>query len=407
MSERRVEDVVIVGGGIGGMTLAACLRKRGVQARVIERAVGPLEPGAGLGLWANATRVLLALGLGARLDEVAQRMDRSSMVTCEGKVLRDMTLDEVAGELGGVMPLAIMHRAELLELITGAVDPAQISYGVACAEVIDDGDQAVVRLDDGEEIRARVVVGADGLWSRVRASIHGEQAPDYAGEPCWRGIVPLSALPDPARFDMGRLSEVQGEGKRVGICPLSGDRIYWWATHPAAPGTGELPVGERAAFLAARFGHWAQGVPDLMASTRPEDMVCHDLYDRPALHPWSKGVITLLGDAAHPTTPNLGQGACMAIEDAAMLGELLSTDLPVPEVLHRYERARRPRCAQIVSQSRQWGKIGQWSNPLAQALRETINSKIPDAALRASFRKLIAYDVYEAAAPLRIGSSFD
>lgn len=407
MVELGVEDVVIVGGGIGGMTLAACLSKRGVRARVIERAEGVSELGTGLGLWANATRVLVALGLGEQLEAAAQRIACFSITTGGGESLRDIVVDEVAGELGELIPLALMHRTELLELIASVVDPAQIMYGATCVEVIQDESCATVRLEGGEEIKERVVVGADGLWSRVRASVHGERAPDYAGEPCWRGVVSLDALPDPARFDMHRLVEVQGDGKRVGICPIVGDRICWWATHPAEQGATVIPEGERHAFLAERFGGWAWGVPELIAHTRAEDMLCHDLFDRPTLHVWSEGFVTLLGDAAHPMTPNLGQGACMAIEDAAMLGELLSTDLPIAEALHRYERERRRRSAEVVRQSRRWGKVGQWRNPIAQPLRELLHSKTPDAVVRAIFQRLISYDVYAKAAPLRIGSTFD
>jgi 2-polyprenyl-6-methoxyphenol hydroxylase-like FAD-dependent oxidoreductase len=219
-----------------------------------------------------------------------------------------------------------------------------------------------------------VVVGADGLRSVVRASLFGDAPPRYSGETCYRGV---------ARFRPAEphvLREVQGRGRRAAVCTIDEDLVYWWAAMVAPEGERDDPKARRA-HLREAFRGFAFDFPAALEATEEDAILRHDLCDRPPLPYWSRGVITLLGDAAHPTTPNLGQGACMAIEDAVLLARLLAASGPA-EAFAAYEAARVARTSAIVQRSLLFGKAGQLRAPLAVWARERLTRAVPAFALR-------------------------
>ncbi|MFW6058503.1 MAG: FAD-dependent monooxygenase, partial [Persicimonas sp.] len=230
-----------------------------------------------------------------------------------------------------------------------------------------------------------VVVGADGIWSRVRASLWGDEPARYAGEYCFRGL----ALGEDA--DIHHLRELHGRGERFGIGALDQKLTYWWATFVTEEGF-ELSEADYKSFVADRFAGWPCNIPGLIEATKPADIHLDGLYDRPPLQSWSRGRVTLLGDAAHPTTPNLGQGGCMAIEDAAVLAELLATADTLDAALTRYEQLRIPRTTKLVREARRFGEIGQWRNPVAVWLREKMIAWTPQRIMRNQLLDKVAYD---------------
>jgi 2-polyprenyl-6-methoxyphenol hydroxylase-like FAD-dependent oxidoreductase len=249
----------------------------------------------------------------------------------------------------------------LQAVLRDALGPDALHLGAACTGFTQDDSGVTAQFADGRTARGDLLIGADGLHSVVRAQLHGGQPPTYVGYTAWRAVIPF----DHARLTPG---ESSGYGPRFGQVPISGGRVYWFATQNTPAGQ-RSPDGEQAA-LRRIFANWHAPIPDLIRATPEALILRNDIYDRPPLRAWGQGRVTLLGDAAHPMTPNLGQGGCQALEDAVVLAACLCAAPAVPAALRAYEARRIPRTSAIVRQSRQAGQIGQWANPLAVRVRE-------------------------------------
>jgi 2-polyprenyl-6-methoxyphenol hydroxylase-like FAD-dependent oxidoreductase len=358
--------ILIAGGGIGGVAAAVALRQRGFEAVVFERAPALQEVGAGISVWPNATLVLRALGLLDRAE--AHPLHEVHLCTETGAMLF-----RIRPWAGGT-PSCCFHRADLLDLLVSALPPGTVHLGRTVAGFAQDAGGVRLRFEDGTEASGAALVGADGLRSCVRAVLHGDRLPVYRGYPTWRGVAP-STFPG---ADEGLAVEAWGRGQRFGMFGLTEGRTYWYATANLPEGAAAAEPEPKAALL-RRFAGWFDPVERLVEVTPPEAVLINDVYDRPSLRRWGRGRVTLLGDAAHPTTPNMGQGGCMAMEDALVLARCVAArpgDLPA--AFRAYERKRRRRTALIVSQSRQFGWLGQWEQPAAVAVRTALGHLYPD-----------------------------
>lgn len=376
--------LLIVGGGIGGLALAAACERVGAPYRVIERAPELREVGAGLGLWASALRALATLGVDASTFPAAAEILRGEGCSWRGRVLSSFDITRVSREHGARS--LVVHRGDLLSALAARVDPRNLRLGDPLVGLREETDCVVADLASGAALRGRLLVGADGLRSVVRASLWGPEPPRYSGETCFRGVADL------APPELGVLREVQGPGQRAAVCVLDERRVYWWATLVAPEGEADDPLARRDLLL-RRFAGWPFGVEQAIAATPPAEVLRNDLFDRPPLRRWSVGRVTLLGDAAHPTTPNLGQGACMAIEDAVVLTRaLLAHPGDHGAAFAAYEAARHRRTARIVALSRRFGALGQWRHPTLVALREALVKATPTGLLLRVLRDQIGYD---------------
>lgn len=367
----HIQRVIVIGGGIGGLTMAAMLEKNGIAVTVYEQAPMLREVGAGVGLWSNAVRVLYHLELKSQLEACASHMDKSQLRDASGEILSQFSIKDLLAQLQIDVPAYVVHRADLLALLASRVSPSNVVTGKRCVGVETEGSQAVARFEDGSTDQADLIVGADGLWSVVRSSLFGDEPPRYSGEICWRGVASGSLE------GAVSLTEISGAGMRFGIAPIDASRVYWFLTY-LAPADHTLPVETRKAVLLEKYQGWPDGVEALLQATPADQMFCSPLYDRPALPAWQRGRVVLLGDAAHPTTPNMGQGACMAIEDAAVLTRRLLDHDTLPHALRTYETSRLERTAHIVDMSWSWGKVMQWSHPLAVWARKAMLKSTPD-----------------------------
>ena len=364
-----IDGVAVVGGGIGGLALAVALQRRGVPATVFERGSADREVGAGLAVWSGHLLALRSLGVDTSFARPAAEIWEMQVANASGAVLARVDLRSIGARLGA--PSFVVHRRDLLAALGAAVRPGTVRPGVACRGVRQDGSGVVLSLDGVGEVRARAVVGADGLRSAVRASLLGEERPRYSGETCYRGV---------ARFRPAEphvLREVQGRGLRAAVCTLDEELVYWWAALVAPEGERDDPRARRG-YLLERYRGFAFDIVDALAATDEGSILRHDLSDRLPARSWSRGAVTLLGDAAHPTTPNLGQGACMAIDDAVLLAELLAARPPA-EAFIAYESARMAPTSSIVGLSLAAGKVGQWRAPLAVRARELVYRALPRA----------------------------
>lgn len=377
----KTRRAIIIGGGIGGLCAGIALRRAGWGAAVYEATPALGEIGAGLTLWPNALRALDALGLGERVRQLGTvDIEGGGINDARGRPLAAASMRAIGARFGATA--LVVHRAELQALLADTLGREHVHYGARLDSFrIVGGGGLRAAFADGRTAEGDALIGADGLRSVVRRHLLPGSQPRYAGYHAWRAIVP---------FEHARIAtwgESWGRGARFGIAPLDGGRVYWFATRNMPPGpvpaTAERsPEGERAALLAT-FSDWHVPIPALLAATPPAAILRHAIEDLDSLPRWSAGPVTLLGDAAHAMTPNLGQGACQAIEDAAVLADCLRGGADVPTGLRDYEERRRARTAAIARQSRLIGRVGQWSNPLACAIRDAATRRLPvDAQLR-------------------------
>ena len=371
--------ITIIGGGIGGLATAIALHRIGIDAHVYERSEQLRETGAGLSLWRNALLALDAIGLGDACRAHSLPYPGAALRRWDGRVLvspADKELKALIGEIG-----LVMHRAALLRLLSEAVGSDRIHLGKTCVGVEAHGDKVTARFADGTTATDDALIGADGLHSVVRRAVLGDVPPTYSGYTAWRGVT---------TFDHSRLAagESWGSGQRFGQVQMANDEVYWFATKNAS--SGETSPNEKDTVLNL-FRQWHAPIPDLVAATPAESVLRNDIYDRPAARTWTRGRITLLGDAAHPMTPNLGQGGCQALEDAVVLARALKASSNVADAWRIYERARMARTAFVTTASRRVGALGQWSHPAAIALRDRVMALFGGLQVR-QIVSLVSYD---------------
>ena len=358
--------VLVVGGGIGGLAAAIALVRAGHEVEVFERTPALGEVGAGLSLWTNALRALDALGVLPRLRAQAMADVVGAIRTWDGRTISHVPLEPLRRELGQMC--LIVHRAELQTTLVEALGAQRIRLGASCVAVEQDASAVRACFAGGDTAEGDVLIGADGLHSVVRATLHGASPPRYAGYTAWRGVVP---------FEQGRLliGESWGRGARFGQLPMTGGRVYWFGVENAPEGA-RAPEGEKAHLLHL-FREWHSPIGALIEATDESAILRNDICDRPPLAVWGRGRITLLGDAAHPMTPNLGQGACQALEDAVALGAALTGCGRPAQGLRAYESRRTARANAILVQSRRLGALAQWQNRWAVAFRNAVLARVP------------------------------
>lgn len=370
--------VVIVGAGIGGLTAAVALERLGHEVVVLERAAELRPVGAGLTIQPNAMSVYRRLGLADAVLEAGCRLLGGQLRRSDGTVLQALSFADLPSPPDE--PAVGIHRGDLQSLLLDALG-GSVRTGAPVTDV--DPEEPAAILQEVAREGGDAVVGADGIHSAVRDALWGPSPPRYSGYTCWRGVC---AAPS----GLGGF-EMWGRGQRFGAVEVGGGRTYWFAVANAPEGgsDGDDPEAE----LAARFAGWAAPVGDLLARTEPGTLLRNDIVDRPPQAAWGRGGVTLLGDAAHAMTPNLGQGACQAIEDAWVLARELTEGDDVGRALRRYEAARQPRTRWFVEQSQRMGRIAQWSHPLAVWARDRAVALAPAGPARRSMQRAIGHVV--------------
>lgn len=377
--------VAVVGGGIGGLSAAIALRRVGANAVVYERAATIGEVGQGLGLFANAVRALDWLGVGACVRARSQHIREASTFAPDGALL--LRTEPAAHESRTGVPSLLMTRPDLHDCLLAALPDETLATGRELRSLEPRADGAVLEFADGHTEWADLVVGADGWNSATRRSLFGPASARYSGLACWRGIASGVPLGDPHLLPV-----IQGSGPQFGIGPLGGDRCYWFAAFPAAAGAAPQDPHDARTMLLGLFRGYAYDVERILAATLLPDMLRTDLYDRPSLPQWRKGRVTLLGDAAHPMVPTLGQGAAMAIEDAVVLARRLASAATVEQGLDSYEAERRPRTAKVAQAAHNLARLGLWTSPIAVGLRNMALRLAPAAVFERMMEAQIGYD---------------
>lgn len=351
--------ILIIGAGIGGLVAALALQQAGFAVRVFERAYEIREVGAGLTLWPNAVKVLQRLGLDEMLRDLGlPETAMSGFYSAQGKLLASLSPAEIEDKLGA--PTIVIHRAEFQAALREKVGPDALQLGARFVAFEQDENGITASFADRQRVRGRLLIGADGIHSSIRQQLFPQSIPRYAGYTAWRGVA--AAVPQ-------MIGEFWGRGLRFGIAPLSRERVYWFASRNASENATETSEGRREELL-AMFKYWHPAITTLIEATPVEEILHNDIYDLKPLSHWSEGRVVLLGDAAHAMTPNMGQGACQALEDAFVLAQALWHTQSIAEALHVYQQKRLARANMVITRSRQIGIIGQWEHPFACWLRD-------------------------------------
>jgi 2-polyprenyl-6-methoxyphenol hydroxylase-like FAD-dependent oxidoreductase len=374
---------MVIGGGIGGLTAAISLRRAGVEAVVFERAPELREVGAGIALWANAAKALRRLGLYEAIQRHGAEIGGETR-TWRGRRLFTIPAGAMRSRFGEAN--LVMPRADLQATLLAALPEDAVRLGAKLESFSQERETVVAHFDDGREERADLLVGADGLHSTVRAQILGDGPPRYAGFTAWRGIAEgVEAL-----VPEGVGLNLWGRGMEFGLISIGRGRAYWYLSKNAPEG-GD-PTGNKEKVLGHLRG-WYGGARAAVEATDGARVLRNDIYDREPAGRWGEGNATLLGDAAHPMTPNLGQGACQAIEDAVVLADAVRETDSAASALRSYEARRIGRTGAVVRASRSMARVLQVEDPLLCGVRDAGVRFMPSGVRMRRLDPIVGYEV--------------
>jgi 2-polyprenyl-6-methoxyphenol hydroxylase-like FAD-dependent oxidoreductase len=365
----RTPRIAVIGGGIGGLTAARALLLRGFEVRIYEAAPELKEIGAGVALGPNAMKALRSLGLEEAVRSIAYESPYGLLRNWRtGRIISRTPRNDRFGASG-----CTAHRADLLDALATGVPSEFVALGARCSSVDTSSTSPVARFVDGTEIEADIVLGADGIHSAVRASLFGPDAPRFTGKICWRCVVPVDAIPGglPTKDNTTWLGP---HGAVVVYLVRRGELVnvvaHYDCLNDAWIEESWIRQCDRAEVL-DNYRGWHESLLRLFSTS--EKHYRWALYDRDPLPTWTRQRVTILGDAAHPMLPYLGQGACQAMEDGCVLANALaSCDSDLSAGLQLYERVRRPRASRVVLTARARGEDNHLVSPLAALKRDAL-----------------------------------
>ncbi|MFN6568940.1 FAD-dependent monooxygenase [Dendronalium sp. ChiSLP03b] len=337
-----LKKVAIIGGGLGGLAVAIALHKQGINAQVYEKARFLHSVGAGLSIVPNGLNSLEAIapGITESLKGAGSQTQMLTLKKSTGEMIaqKAVTLMEKYGQ-----PMLLIRWSRLQEILASALPPETIHLDRRCIGFEQNDKGVEVYFDGRDKVQADLLIGADGLNSAVRQTMIGDGEPCYAGRMSWRAVLKYSHEMLPANEVM---SMTAPDGKIFGFFDLGSGYMFWAATS-LWPDESIIHTGDAKSRVQEKFLNWAQPVQAILKATNAEDIVERPICDRPPLQNWSQGRVTLLGDAAHPMVPLLGQGANTAFEDAWELSQHLCHAPSITDALVSYENSRKPR-TQII-----------------------------------------------------------
>jgi FAD-dependent urate hydroxylase len=385
--------VLIIGAGPGGLSAAIALRRVGIEAVVFDRVSKLGTVGGGLGVQSNALRALERLGIGAQLIAAGSEIRLNVIHNSDGREVFQLPQGEVADEFG--TPTIMVLRSDVQLALANALEDGALTLSAECTGVEQDADGVTAHFADGRTERGALLIGADGIQSVVRTHVYkdGGAPLRYAGVATWRAVAEVDGVlpPNTAWY-------YNGPGRQFVMFPVGPGRIYWGAMNAEREG-GKDPPGRVRDRLSEYFGEFPEVVRTVIWATPEAGISRTDLYDRDPSDGWVKGRVILLGDAAHLTTPFIGQGAGISMEDSVVLAKELSLtdglrdETMLDVALESYQRLRIPRCSKVVMTSRRRGTVYLLSNPVLAAVRDAALRRLPHAVTRDMVKRSIVYDV--------------
>ncbi|MFZ4928094.1 FAD-dependent monooxygenase [Chryseobacterium sp. Mn2064] len=360
------ETITIIGAGIGGLVTALTLKQQGYPVHIYEGATEIKPVGAGIIMANNAMQVFKSLGLHQQVENAGNRISAMKITDSDLKALSVVDLKTFEKRYG-VCNIAI-HRGALQKLLVEALGNEHISLSKRLVRIEKEDDYHLY-FEDGSVNKARWLIGADGIHSVVRKQLFPMSTFRDAKQICWRGISEMD-LPIEYHHE---LNEAWGKGKRFGFVKISPNKVYWYAL---------VNESAKEEDFTKSFSEFHPDIQSIVSQCRESAIFTSNIADLKPIDCWQREQVCLVGDAAHATTPNLGQGACQAIEDAYVLGKLLSKEQNIQTAFQQYEAIRKPKALQVVNSSRIVGRLAHIDNRLGVWLRNNLMKNIPASANR-------------------------
>ncbi len=371
-------EIAIIGGGIGGLTTALGLKQCGKAVTVYEGAPEIKPVGAGIIMANNAMQVFEKLGIRNRIENAGCKISRIKITDARLNTLSETELTPFENKYG-VYNVAI-HRADLQKILASEIGFEHIKLSKRLVRIEQENDFKLI-FEDGTSANTDVIIGADGIKSVVRNELFKTGKIRDTKQRCWRGV---SELDPTSRFDHEAF-ESWGKGKRFGFTKIAENSIYWYAV------INESLMNEHAD-ITGLFSEFHPEIINMIAGTPKNNVIFSDIIDLAPINQWQHGKVCLVGDAAHATTPNMGQGACQAIEDAYIIGKLFGQEKSPQEVFTQYEALRKKKAHFIVNTSWRLGKVAHYQNSVAVWFRNTLMRAIPQSVSKKQLNKVFDID---------------
>ncbi|KKX51258.1 FAD-dependent monooxygenase [Sphingobacterium sp. IITKGP-BTPF85] len=372
----------IIGGGVAGLTAAIGLNKIGIQATIYESAKALKGIGAGFGLAANAIQALEYLELKAGVIPLGHYLENYNILDKQGRILAAPETKTISDKYE--QDNFAIHRADLHQFLLAQIEYENLHLGKRALKIEYREGEIDIFFEDGTIHQTDYLIIADGVNSRLRQQLIPGSAPRYAGYTCWRATI------DNANINLSTGSETWGNKGRFGMTPLVGNKIYWYACINS-PAHNKVFSRYTIKDLQQNFASYHDPITSVLAETNDQQLIWNDIIDIKPLKNLAFGNILFIGDAGHATTPNMGQGACQAIEDVSVLIDELKKTTDVALAFQIFER-RLKRTRYITETSWSIGKVAQWENPISIIIRDTLMRILPEEVKQYKLKKLLSVD---------------
>lgn len=378
--QNSYSEYTIIGGGIAGLSTAIALKKNGINAMVFEAAADFKPVGAGLILAPNAIAAYDYIGISEKIITAGNPLGQLSILNQKG---RDISTSNVKTIDPEATYLSI-HRADLHKVLIEQMDESQVVLGCRSYNIETGPNGYTIKFENGRIHSTKYLIVAEGIHSKIRKIIFPDVKERYAGYACWRGVT------DNSQMQIKRASETWGSKGRFGIVPLENNQIYWFAVVNTTQNNPIYSNYTQSQILEI-FKDYHAPIGSIISNTPNDSIIWNDISDLVPTHQFAHENIVFVGDAIHATTPNLGQGACQAIEDAAILAKCIADEAIVKNAFKKFEEKRVPRTNFIVNQSWKIGKIAQNGNNLVASLRNGLLAIIPERVLIKQLKKVVEF----------------
>jgi 2-polyprenyl-6-methoxyphenol hydroxylase-like FAD-dependent oxidoreductase len=382
-NNNQMKNITIIGGGIAGLTTAIALKKIGIETTIFEAAPEIKPVGAGLGLGANALKAFDYLGIADEVMKAGRLLDAFTVYDQAGKPITRTDSKAISAKYGA--DNFAIHRADLHRILMSKIDAGSITTNQRAVDFEQKENSVIIKFQSGMTYETDYLIVADGIHSPIRQKLLPNSKPRYAGYTCWRGVTDNSDL------NLTEASETWGAAGRIGILPMANNKIYWFAC-VNAPQNDPTMKAYTIADVQRVYKNFHAPIPQVLAQTKQEQVFWNDIIDLEPISQYAFKNIVLIGDAAHATTPNLGQGGCQAIEDAVVLADEIKAKGNIVAAFKAFESRRMKRTHYVVNTSWTVGKVAQWQNALLIALRNAAFRLIPPSVNEQQLSKLYNVD---------------
>lgn len=374
MDDARIS---IVGGGISGLCTAIALQRKGIYANVYEKEKKVHEPDTGIILSGNAIRAFYIMGLGPQLRAKGLDSDGCLLKSDSGNIIAEFNYHAPSH----IPNYLFIHRSELQRILTDALLPDSLHLD---KHMIDFKHDKIVTLffKDGTSVESDYLISCDGAASQIRSKLFPNSSLSYSGFSCWRGII------DDPPMHISAYTETWGPRGRFGIAPLTDNQVFWYAMKKSSAENSDMsdwtPID-----LLFNFFYYHEPIQELLESTSPEHIIYDNLYELKPLTPLQSGNILLLGDSAHASMPNIGQGASQAAEDAVYLAKWISSEETIDNAFSRYEAHRQERLKLVKDEMKVYGLAARIDFPVLCSIRNKLLQMTPSSYHNAKLRKVV------------------